>query len=88
MCRRSLDLRMHQQAESREEENRRVLTCRWIGFTAAVWQRKSPKVTMDPPQSKMPPGSLTEVGREKGMDLSWVLRSTRELAGEVTTEAR
>lgn len=55
--------------------------CRWIGFAAAVWQRKSPKVTMDPPQSKITPGSLTVLGREKR-----VLRSPGELP--VTTEGR
>lgn len=39
---------------------------RWIGCTAVAWQRKSPKVTVDPPQSKMTPGSLTMLDREKG----------------------
>lgn len=39
-------------AEVRGEENRRVLTGRWTGFSASIWQTKSPKVTMDPPQNR------------------------------------
>lgn len=54
---------------------------RW--FTAEAWQRKSPKVTVDLPQSKMRPGSLTEVGR----DYFWSLTSIIELLGEVMTKA-
>ena len=42
---------------------------------------------MDLPQSKMRPGSLTEVGREEGRDYFWGLRSISELLGEVMTEA-
>lgn len=51
--------------------------CRWTRFTTAARQRKSPKVTVDLPQSKMRPGSLTEVGREEGRDYFWGLRCTR-----------
>lgn len=44
-----------------------------MDFNKAAWQRKSPKVTVDLPQSKIRPSWLAEVCREERRDYSWGL---------------